>query len=268
MADRAVAVLQLARSLGLDCDVLVPLRSTNNSVFALRECAVVAKVHDSDAAAAHELVLGHALASVGAPIVAPAAGVGDEVRGDAGLHVTFWVYAAEGDTRPSSAAIAGALGELHRHLAGLADLVADRRVEAQLDDARRALQSPALAPVLDPADRHLLDDALNRAVVDARHWPRAVIHGSPHRMNILTIGGAPVFIDLETIELGPIEWDLAHLEAEVAQAYPEPVDGDVLAWCRTAVSAATAAWCFAGLDRGPDMRAHAEHHLAVVRSAR
>jgi hypothetical protein len=86
-------------------------------------------------------------------------------------------------------------------------------------------------------------------------------------MNILASGGAPVFIDLETIQLGPIEWDLAHLEVEVARAYPGSLDDDLLAMCRTAVSAATATWCWGGLDRGPDMRTHAEHHLAVVRSA-
>jgi hypothetical protein len=32
-----------------------------------------------------------------------------------------------------------------------------------------------------------------------------VLHGSPHRMNILARSGAPVFIDLETIQIGPIE---------------------------------------------------------------
>ena len=48
------------------------------------------------------------------------------------------------------------------------------------------------------------------------NWPRHVLHGSPHRMNILTRDGAPVFIDLETIQIGPIEWDLADLEPEVA----------------------------------------------------
>ena len=85
-------------------------------------------------------------------------------------------------------------------------------------------------------------------------------------MNILSMRGAPIFIDLETIQLGPIEWDLAHLEPAVADQYPGPHDEHLLATCRTAVSAATATWCWGALERGPDMRAHAEHHLAVVRA--
>jgi hypothetical protein len=33
------------------------------------------------------------------------------------------------------------------------------------------------------------------------------------------------------------------------------------------VSAMTSALCWEGIDRGEDMRSHAEHHLAVVRAA-
>ena len=105
--------------------------------------------------------------------------------------------------------------------------------------------------MLEPPDRRVLLNALGRAKSEARNWPRAVIHGSPHRMNILNQEGAPVFIDLETIQTGPLEWDLAHLEPEVAEAYPEDHDEDRLDVCRTAVSAATATWCWAGSTEDP-----------------
>ena len=261
-------MLDVAHSEGLNCDLLVPLRSTNNTVFLLAECAVVAKVHDSEAAAVRELAAGHALPAVGALTVAPAAGIGDQVRSAAGLHVTFWDYVADADTRPSSVAVAVALCDLHRHLVGLRELVAGRGFEEQLEDARRALQRSGFAPLLGPADRELLRDLLGRAAEELRNCPRVVVHGSPHRMNILVSdGGVPVFTDLETIQLGPIEWDLAHLEVEVARAYPGSFDDDLLALCRTAVSATTATWCWDALDRGSDMRTHAEHHLAVVCAA-
>jgi hypothetical protein len=84
-------------------------------------------------------------------------------------------------------------------------------------------------------------------------------------MNIVAVDGLPRFIDLETIQLGPVEWDLAHLESEVATHYPGTYEDEVLAACRTAVSATTSTWCWDALHRGPDMRAHAEHHLAQVR---
>ncbi len=130
----------------------------------------------------------------------------------------------------------------------------------------RALDRQTYGPLLGVSDRRLLRQALESALDKMRNATRAVIHGSPHRMNILSMRGAPVFIDLETIQLGPIEWDLAHLEPAVADQYPGPYDEDLLATCRTAVSAATATWCWGALERGPDMRTHAEHHLAVVRA--
>ena len=261
-------MLDLAQSEGLDCHLLVPLRMTNNAVFLLTGCGVVAKVHSSKAAAARELAAGHALAAVSAPIVAPAAGIGDRVHSTASLHVTFWDYVPDTETGPSSSAVAVALCDLHRHLNGLGDWVAGRSVEEHLEGAARALQNPTFAPLLSSADRQLLLHALDRAAGEMRSRSSAVLHGSPHRMNILVSErGAPVFIDFETIGFGPTEWDLAHLEVEVAQAYPEPLDDDLLARCRTAVSAATATWCWGGLERGPDMQTHAEHHLAVVRTA-
>jgi hypothetical protein len=206
------------------------------------------------------------LAAIGAPIVAPAAGIGDHVHSADGLHVTFWDYVtAQGD--PSSAAVALALLDLHRALVALADWVGHRTFEEQLTDAMHALADSEFAPMLESRDRRVLIDALDHSKSTARNWPSVVIHGSPHRMNILSREGAPVFIDLETIQLGPVEWDLAHLEVDVAEAYPAGYDEDRLGICRTAVSAATATWCWGAIHRGPDMRAHAQHHLDVVRLA-
>jgi hypothetical protein len=93
-----------------------------------------------------------------------------------------------------------------------------------------------------------------------------VIHGSPHRFNILVVDAPPQFIDFETVELGPLEWDLAHLEPEVADLYPGEFNDQVLALCRVMVSAATSTWCWEGSGRGPDMQIHAQHHLEMVRS--
>lgn len=94
-----------------------------------------------------------------------------------------------------------------------------------------------------------------------------VIHGSPHRFNILVVDEAPRFIDFETVGIGLLEWDLAHLEPDVADLYPGEFDCQTLALCRVMVSAATSTWCWGGLERGSDMQSHAQHHLGVVRSS-
>lgn len=234
----------------------------------MRACRVVAKVHASEIAAARELDAGLALAAVRAPVVAPAAGLGDRVHREASLYVTFWDYVEDtAGGGPSSRSVAVALHALHRDLLTVVESVGGRTFEEQLGDPMRALQDSTYAPLLADEDRVRLLDALVRAAREAPSWPRVPIHGSPHRMNILERAGSPVFIDLETIQLGPVEWDLAHLEPEVAAAFPGEHDDDRLGICRIAVSAATATWCWGGLDRGPDMRTHAEHHLEVVRSA-
>lgn len=268
MSTRAAAVLDIVRDLGLDCDDLVPLRSTNNTVFLLDELGMVAKVHDSETAAAREGDAGRALANAGAPVVPPASGLGEQVHSTAGVYVTFWEYVPDASSDGlSSTAVAVAMHDLHSHLVVLADdLVVDRILAEQLVAAMRALHDETFAPLLGEGDRRLLARVLDRTLRECGEWPSAVVHGSPHRLNILDCHGAPVFIDLETIQTGPVEWDLAHLEPEVADAYPEGHDEDRLAACRTAVSAVTATWCWGGLQKGPDMRSHAEHHLAVVRA--
>jgi len=97
--------------------------------------------------------------------------------------------------------------------------------------------------------------------------PERALHGSPHDSNIICVDGAARFIDFETVALGPVEWDLAHLSDEVAAAFPAPVDPATLAVCRLLVSAKTAAWCWLGADRSPELRWHADHHLAAVKLA-
>ena len=54
-------------------------------------------------------------------------------------------------------------------------------------------------------------------------------------------------------------------DEEVVALYPADLDRDLLQRCRTAISAATSTWCWQGIDRGPDMRSHAEQHLEIVR---
>ena len=134
--------------------------------------------------------------------------------------------------------------------------------------AIRCLEDGEFAPDLRAEDREILHGVLSSAM---RSLPMLsdsgrVIHGSPHRLNILVVAGRPRFIDFETVEFGPVEWDVAHLEPEVARHYPGHLDAETLALCRMMISATTATWCWGALERGPDMRGHAERHLAVVRA--
>jgi thiamine kinase-like enzyme len=185
--------------------------------------------------------------------------------------VTFWQYEPQNTVIESRAnQVAEYLFRLHCCLASLRDRAALPSVADPLISAVHGLERPEFAPALALADRALLRETLVDGVARlARIMGREqVIHGSPHRFNVLNVDSAPKFIDFETVGFGPLEWDLAHLEPAVSAHYPGEIDHEALELCRVLVSAATSTWCWEGLERGSDMQSHAQHHLEVVRSAR
>jgi len=268
--DVVAEVRHLIRSTGRVVTDVVDLRSTNNRVVWLAPSSVVAKISMDHDRAVRELRTVEALVELGAPVVPPQEIGAEQPLRLGGATVTFWRYEPQDDVAELDAAqVAHYLALLHEKLA---TIESPAPLPSYLDSLRAAallLDQAGFAHDLDGDDRMLL----RRALIDGLHQlaqsapSEHVLHGSPHRLNILTVDEAPAFIDFETVEIGPLEWDLAHLEQDVADVYPAHVDQGVLERCRVLVSAATATWCWASVDRGPDMRSHAEHHLASVRSA-
>ena len=261
-------VANLVRDRGLDVELPVHLRSTNNVVVWMCPSPVVAKIAPEFDASTRELHVAKSLAAVGAPVVPPIEiGINQPVN-VADRWATFWKYVAhEGTATPAQVAVS--LDDLHTGLAGVRDQTRFPPCWGRLESAAGLLGDPELPGGLSRHDRSLL----RRAVLDgiaalaSMSDPPHVLHGSPHRSNILVVDGEAVFIDFETVELGPLEWDLAHLDEEVAAHYPAELDQDLLRICRIAIGAATSAWCWEGIDRGADMRGHAELHLEFVRRA-
>ena len=252
--DIACSVVDLARGLGLVVEEPVALRSTNNVLVWLRPSMVVAKISRRAGMAANELSIAKALAAAGAPVVPPANDVGDRLHRVAGGDVTFWKYEPQDEVSSATAtSIAVALFDLHNALATLGTVISLPTYEIQITDAVRSLDNREFAPELRVEDRSLLRQALSsgKEVLAQRGDTRRIIHGSPHSMNILVVAGEPRFIDFETVQIGPLEWDLAHLESEVADHYPAPFDVDALAVCRLMVSATTATWCWNALRARP-----------------
>lgn len=185
--------------------------------------------------------------------------------------MTFWRYVPQDSKEASSAAVARSLAKMHLALGKIAPIIGVLRpFDDELHELLKLLGDPQFAWQLEPEARRLLQLSIDDGIARLRQRPLSprVLHGSPHRLNILMLDGSPHFIDFETVCLGPREWDLAHLESAVAARYPEPVDVEALTTCRVLVSAKTAAWCWHSIHRGPDMRFHAEHHLGVVRRSR
>jgi Ser/Thr protein kinase RdoA (MazF antagonist) len=138
----------------------------------------------------------------------------------------------------------------------------------ELNFVRSLLVDQAALPSLASADREMLSSTFDRLqdrldqLVPVSTW--RVIHGSPHQYNMLVVSDEPAFIDFETTCVGPREWDLAHLNADVDQQFARSMQAEVLSLCRQMTSVKTATLCAADIDRG-DMREHAEYHLARIR---
>jgi Phosphotransferase enzyme family len=260
------AASEVARDFGIEVEEPILLQDTNNTVFWLAPSPVVAKVgtgkHDR---LDRELITGMALEEASAPVVGPSRLVPRAVHQRQGYRITFWQYVAESGGDLEAPSVASALGVLHAALARIEGSGGLPAFSEELDLVERRLNDPRFAPALNEADRRLLLDALE--LVAPSDDLDNVLHGSPHRFNILSAQGSPRFIDFETVCRGPIEWDLAHLEPAVAEAYPGTIDSQLLARCTLVVSAKTAAWCWDQADQNDDMRWHASHHLDVIREA-
>jgi hypothetical protein len=230
----------------------------------------VAKISTGGGRAGDELAIARRLFDEGAPVVPPADGIGNQLHRLGDREVTFWRYASQDEvTEPSPLSIAEALWALHEGLMAIGPHGRLPTYAEPLTDAIRALDRSSFAPELNSDDRDLLRHVLRdgAATLAGAVGPQPIIHGSPHRMNIVVVEGSVRFVDFETVRRGPLEWDLAHLEPKVAEHYRGAIDVDILATCRLLVSATTSTWCWDALTRGPDMRDHAEIHLATVRSA-
>jgi aminoglycoside/choline kinase family phosphotransferase len=138
----------------------------------------------------------------------------------------------------------------------------------ELRDARALLGDGASLPGITADDRTVLlksFDRLKARLDEVATEDRFIaIHGAPHPHNVLLVAGEAVFIDFETTCMGPVEWDLAHLDAQAEPLFRDLLQPELLWLCRSMASVKTATLCAADIDRG-DMREHAEWHLAHVR---
>ena len=269
--DAASTAVRMATRLGIAVDGMFPLRSTNNMLFWLRPSPVVVKMSDRPSnLLGWEVTVGAALFAEGAPIIGPSERVEPVVHRLDGWDMTFWSYCPSSGNAPSPGAVATALAQFHSVL----DQVIDRQSWTTTSWKRvpisvaADLRDDSYAAALRPGDRALLLEALAMiSEVEPASFNVGGLHGSPHLFNVLTENGQPRLIDFETVCTGPREWDLSHLDPSAAESYPAPYNSESLKAARVVVSAMTSALCWESVDRGEDMRFHAEHHLAVVKEA-
>lgn len=263
---RAVAAaISTAKALGLQVDDAVVLQNSNKLAMRLLPCDALARVAPmAHQVAQFEVELAGRLAETKSPAAALEPRVPRRVYERDGFAITLWTYYASVTADVAPADYANALSRLHagmRKIEITAPHFTDRVAEAEQLVANRK-QTPELADV----DRELLSGtlkSLRRTIVD-RGAAEQLLHGEPHPGNVLSTKIGPLFIDLETCCLGPIEFDLAHVPEAVIEHYPD-VDHALLGECRALVLAMIAAWRWDTGDQFPNGRQWAQQFIRTLR---
>jgi len=217
------AAVELGRRLGLPVGEPVVLSDLANTVVHLAPTPVVARVAAFTALArphperalGREVALSRWLAARGAAVLPPTTVVDAGPHDADGWSVSLWPHLplpADGSGVAGAAPelVGTALAALHdaaagypaHELPGLAETVTDsgRCLEVGGD----WLPADVLAAL---AQGHE-EAAATAAAVDAGTGRRA-LHGDAHPGNLLLLGGAAIWCDLEEAVTGPVEWDLA-----------------------------------------------------------
>jgi hypothetical protein len=260
------AATSTASALGLKSTNAVVLHDSNRLALRLLPCDVLARV----APVAHqnaqfEVEIAQRLADTESPVGVLEPRVEPRVYERDGFVVTLWTYYAPVTTgEVSQAGYASALERLH---AGMRKLdVTTPHFTDRVAEAQHLVASRGLTPALADADRELLGntlESLRRAICDCGAVEQP-LHGEPHPGNVLSTKNGLLFIDLETCCRGPVEFDLAHVPAEVSERYRD-ADQELLGQCRGLVLAMVAAWRWDLDDQLPNGQRAARELLSALR---
>jgi hypothetical protein len=260
------AATSAASALGLAVDEAVALHASNRLALRLLPSDVLARV----ALAAHgaaqlEIDLARQLAGTGSPVATLDPRVAPQVYERDGFAITLWTfYEAAPPDRGSPVEYADALQRLHAGMRRV-EIAAPHFME-RVAEADRLVSNPDATPALAEADRRLLVSTLHdaREQIRRRGAAEQLLHGEPHPGNLLPTEGGLLFIDLESCCRGPIEFDVAHVPAEVSAHYPG-VDHVLLEECRRLVLAMVGAWRWDVRDEFPHGHQHGQHILTLLR---
>ena len=260
--------MSIASALELAVDDAVVLHNSNRLALRLLPCDVLARVADvGQDVARFEIELAQRLADTECPVAVLEPRVEPRVYERDGFAATLWTYyapTATGVAQPAD--YANALERLH---AGMRKLdVPTPHFTDRVAEAQRLVASHDLTPALTDADRELLKTHSKARIrsIGERGAAEQLLHGEPHPGNVLATKDGPLFIDLETCCRGPVEFDLAHVPADVSERYPG-ADHELLGECRTLMLAMVATWRWDRDDQFPDGRRMGAELLSQLRAA-
>jgi hypothetical protein len=202
----ALALAEVCAAAGLDASGARLLRFVNNGVFLLREHPVIVRIVLAPSfayRAGHVVEATRWLTENGVDSVRLLPGVEQPLRVDGHL-ATLWEAVPDCGYEPGGADLAQLLKQVHS--LPVPDSMPPWR---PMEDVRRRL---ADAEEIDAADRDFLerrcDDVQERLERLEFPLPPSVIHGDAHLGNVIPGPEGPVLCDLDSLSVGPPEWDL------------------------------------------------------------
>jgi Ser/Thr protein kinase RdoA (MazF antagonist) len=271
------AAMSITSSLELTTDDAVVLRDSDKIIVRLLPCDLVARIaHVGRELAEFEVELAQQLGAVQSPVAGLDARVEPRVYVRDGFTVTLWTYY---DALPPDVIAPDEYADaLHRLHGGM------RRIDLEtphftdrVAEALSLLASRDLTPDVPDADRELLSTTLRTMTeaIERRGAPEQVLHGEPHRGNVLRTRNGLVFVDLETCCRGPVEYDIAHAAdldgsrpdvelREVARRYPG-ADLELVELCHVLMLAMITTWRWNRDDQLPDGRRLAARWITRMR---
>ena len=267
---RAVAAaMACAAALDLRVDDAVVLHNSNRLAVRLLPGEILARVAPAEdqAGAEFEIRLARRLADTDSPVAELEPRVEPRVYLHDDFAVTLWTYYQA--VPPGAFAPAEYAEALQRLHAGMRQVtVKVPHFTERVAEAQWLVGHAEMTPELLGPDRLLLRDTLQRfteAVVD-RGAGEQLLHGEPHPGNLLRTEKGLLFVDLETLCRGPVEFDVAHAPEEVGQAYPA-ADQDLLRECRVLTLAVATTWRWDRNDQLPNGRQLGMEWLGQIRAA-
>ncbi|GAB1640598.1 phosphotransferase enzyme family protein [Krasilnikovia sp. MM14-A1259] len=225
---RLHAVLRTLQSVvGVDAAGAEMIKFTNNAVFRLPACGVVARIAGSRTMAqrAGKVVrVARWLENNDVAAVRLLQGVRQPVIAD-GLTVTLWQEVIADGPAPTGADLARILSRMH----ALSPPDGSLPDWDPITEIRQRLEEPEGVP---QTDITFLRDQCDRIEVELANLsfdlPRGPIHGDAFMGNLIAGRAGPVICDFDSTCIGPREWDLAPLAVgKLRFDYPDDAYGEL-----------------------------------------
>ena len=179
-----------------------------------------------------------------------------------GCAISLWefVVGRRAETKPDSLLAAEALKQVHDALSGIAVPLPSFTVAFESCEA--ILGSNPGPAMLNSSDRVFLQNlyAELRSQLSRHEIECQPLHGDAHLGNVLIGASGAIWMDLDDVCFGPVEWDVASLPRDAWSEFPD-INHELVALLANLRSLCVSVWCWADFDRSAETSEAAMHHL-------